>query len=210
MGRVEIMTYRQAAVMKTNNRFHGPQCTDETPRCLRALHAEMDRAVLAAYEWTDLNLTTEFQPEHADEPEGQKRLRQPGATRHAVLGAAARAERGEGCGGACGILEGRGEGGRLARVGPARTGSSLQGGARREGARREALTGRMVKCARACGCAAARLRVAARCAKECGERECGTRGAPREGVRRRWGERKGGAREKGAPRSAWAGEEGVM
>lgn len=50
------------------------------------LHAEMDRTVLAAYGWMDLDLTTDFHLEHADEPDGKKRLRWSDARRDAVLG----------------------------------------------------------------------------------------------------------------------------
>jgi hypothetical protein len=84
--RAEIMKARWEGLTKTYNRFHDPQCTDEDIEELRALHAEMDRAVLAAYGWTDLDLTTDFHPEHADEPDGKKRLRWSDGTRDAVLG----------------------------------------------------------------------------------------------------------------------------
>jgi hypothetical protein len=84
--RAEIMKARWEGLTKTYNRFHDPQCTDDDIVELRALHAEMDRAVLAAYGWTDLDLTTDFHPEHADEPDGKKRLRWSDGTRDAVLG----------------------------------------------------------------------------------------------------------------------------
>jgi hypothetical protein len=84
--RAEVMKARWEGLTKTYNRFHDPQCTDDDIEALRALHAEMDRAVLAAYGWTDLDLTTDFHPEHADEPDGKKRLRWSDGTRDAVLG----------------------------------------------------------------------------------------------------------------------------
>lgn len=84
--RAEIMKARWEGLTKTYNRFHDPQCTDDDIEALRALHAEMDRAVLAAYGWTDLDLATDFHPEHADEPDGKKRLRWSDGTRDAVLG----------------------------------------------------------------------------------------------------------------------------
>ena len=45
---------------KTYNRFHDPNEQHPELLRLRALHAEMDRAVLAAYGWTDLDTTCDF------------------------------------------------------------------------------------------------------------------------------------------------------
>jgi len=58
--RRQIMLDRQEGLTKTYNRFHDP---DETPadiQKLRELHVEMDNAVAAAYDWTDLDLSHGF------------------------------------------------------------------------------------------------------------------------------------------------------
>ena len=54
--RRQIMLARQEGLTKTYNRFHdrGEQSADIAR--LRALHAEMDQAVAAAYGWSDLDL----------------------------------------------------------------------------------------------------------------------------------------------------------
>ncbi|HZH79423.1 MAG TPA: DNA methyltransferase [Archangium sp.] len=58
---------RDVGLTATYNRFHDP--LDQDPRILelRALHDRMDRAVLDAYGWTDLQPTCDFQLEHEDE-----------------------------------------------------------------------------------------------------------------------------------------------
>ena len=45
---------------KTYNRFHDPKERSPEIRRLRELHAAMDRAVLAAYGWTDIDTTCGF------------------------------------------------------------------------------------------------------------------------------------------------------
>ena len=54
--RQSIMLARQEGLTKTYNRFHNPQERDPEIARLRDLHVEMDRAVAAAYGWTDLDL----------------------------------------------------------------------------------------------------------------------------------------------------------
>ena len=54
--RRQIMHSRQEGLTKTYNRFHNPDETAEDIQKLRDLHIEMDRAVAAAYGWTDLDL----------------------------------------------------------------------------------------------------------------------------------------------------------
>ncbi len=54
--RRQIMLARQEGLTKTYNRFHDQEKTDADIQKLRQLHAEMDRAVAAAYGWTDLDL----------------------------------------------------------------------------------------------------------------------------------------------------------
>jgi hypothetical protein len=47
---------RQLGLTKTYNLLHKPECTDADIARLRELHAEMDRAILACYGWTDIDL----------------------------------------------------------------------------------------------------------------------------------------------------------
>lgn len=54
------MLRRQLGLTKTYNLFHDPTCQEEDIQRLRALHAEMDRAVLACYGWDDLDLQHDF------------------------------------------------------------------------------------------------------------------------------------------------------
>ena len=58
--RRQIMLDRRQGLTKTYNRFHDPEESDEAIERLRALHVEMDRAVAAAYGWTDLDLAHGF------------------------------------------------------------------------------------------------------------------------------------------------------
>ena len=53
--RQSVMLARREGLTKTYNRFHSPAETAEDIRRLRDLHVEMDRAVLAAYGWPDLD-----------------------------------------------------------------------------------------------------------------------------------------------------------
>ena len=65
--RADLMIRNNEGLTKTYNRFHDP---DERPPDilkLRELHAEMDRAVLDAYGWTDLKPTCEFLLDYEDE-----------------------------------------------------------------------------------------------------------------------------------------------
>ena len=50
------MLARQEGLTKTYNRFHDPKETSPDIQTLRDLHVQMDKAVAAAYDWTDLNL----------------------------------------------------------------------------------------------------------------------------------------------------------
>src|SRR5437763_12042134 len=50
------MLARQEGLTKTYNRFHDPEVTTDDISRLRDLHAEMDRIVADAYDWTDLDL----------------------------------------------------------------------------------------------------------------------------------------------------------
>jgi len=58
--RVALMVETDLGLTKTYNRFHDPEERDPKIERLRGLHAAMDRAVLEAYGWTDLEPTCEF------------------------------------------------------------------------------------------------------------------------------------------------------
>ena len=55
-ARSSIMLSRQEGLTKTYNRFHNPDETSADIQKLRELHVEMDKAVAAAYGWSDLDL----------------------------------------------------------------------------------------------------------------------------------------------------------
>ena len=93
--RADRMVRNNEGLTKTYNRFHDP--TEQGPGItrLRKLHAAMDRAVLAAYGWTDIDTSCEFLPEHPADPadeaasrRGRKRYRYrwPDPVRDEVLG----------------------------------------------------------------------------------------------------------------------------
>ena len=58
--RAALMVENNEGMTKTYNRFHDMYETDSRIRQLRELHACMDRAVLAAYGWTDIRTDYEF------------------------------------------------------------------------------------------------------------------------------------------------------
>ena len=58
--RQNIMLARQSGLTKTYNRFHNPDETATDIQQLRELHVEMDRAVAAAYNWSNLDLEHGF------------------------------------------------------------------------------------------------------------------------------------------------------
>ena len=85
--RAALMVKNNEGLTKTYNRFHDPDEHSPDILRLRALHADMDRAVLDAYGWTDIPPTCEFILDHdedADEDENSRRARSarrsPGAT----------------------------------------------------------------------------------------------------------------------------------
>ena len=88
------MRSNNEGLTKTYNRFHDPDETSPDILHLRDLHAAMDRAVLDAYGWTDLQPTAEFlldyEPDEEDEQAGKRkkkpwRLRWPDPIRDEVL-----------------------------------------------------------------------------------------------------------------------------
>ncbi|MBK7823677.1 hypothetical protein [Nannocystis sp.] len=74
--RADLMVRNNEGLTKTYNRFHDPDEHAPDILKLRELHAEMDRAVLTAYGWTDLaeRATCEFRldDEPDDEPDADE------------------------------------------------------------------------------------------------------------------------------------------
>lgn len=58
--RAQLMIDNDEGLTKTYNRFHDPDERDPRILRLRELHADMDRAVLDAYGWTDIDTHCEF------------------------------------------------------------------------------------------------------------------------------------------------------
>jgi hypothetical protein len=61
------MVRNNEGLTKTYNRFHDPNEDSPDIVHLRELHADMDRAVLDAYGWRDIQPVCEFIPEFDDE-----------------------------------------------------------------------------------------------------------------------------------------------
>ena len=89
--RAELMVRHGEGLTETYNRFHDPLEVDSGILRLRELHAKMDRAVLAAYRWSDLPTDCEFIPDYIEESadgdvlERSVRYRWPDAIRDEVL-----------------------------------------------------------------------------------------------------------------------------
>jgi hypothetical protein len=80
--RADLMVRNNEGLTKTYNRFHDPDERSPDIFKLREMHAEMDRAVLDAYGWTDLKPTCEFlldyeEDEDEDETGGGRRRKKP-------------------------------------------------------------------------------------------------------------------------------------
>lgn len=77
--RAALMVDNNEGLTKTYNRFHDPSERDPRIVKLRALHDAMDRAVLDAYGWTEIQPTcefiAEFAEEEAEEAGGKKKKR---------------------------------------------------------------------------------------------------------------------------------------
>ena len=72
------MVENDQGLTKTYNRFHDPDELDPRIHRLRELHTAMDRAVLAAYGWTDLPTDCDFILDHQpDEDEASSRRKKP-------------------------------------------------------------------------------------------------------------------------------------
>jgi hypothetical protein len=90
--RAKLMVSRGQGLTDTYNRFHDPADTSAETQRLRELHDEMDRAVLEAYGWSDLDPAAGFIPEFDEdeiEPGARARrkyrLRWPDEVRDEVL-----------------------------------------------------------------------------------------------------------------------------
>jgi hypothetical protein len=89
--RAELMIQNDEGLTKTYNRFNDPDERDIEIAKLRDLHAAMDRAVLDAYGWTDIQTECEFLVDYEidDEERGNKkkpyRYRWPDDVRDEVL-----------------------------------------------------------------------------------------------------------------------------
>lgn len=79
--RRQVMLERQEGLTKTYNRFHNPAEESADIARLRALHAELDRAILACYGWEDLEPGHGF---HQNE-RGQTRYTVSGVARREIL-----------------------------------------------------------------------------------------------------------------------------
>ena len=70
--RAALMVKNNEGLTKTYNRFHDPNEPSAEIKNLRELHAALDRAVLAAYGWTDLQPTCEFLLDYDEEEEDEE------------------------------------------------------------------------------------------------------------------------------------------
>jgi len=78
--RAAIMLRNDEGLTATYNRFHDPEENSPDIFQLRQLHAQMDRAVLDAYGWTDIQPRCEFLLDYEDEDEednGQRQRKKP-------------------------------------------------------------------------------------------------------------------------------------
>jgi hypothetical protein len=67
--RATLMVKNNEGLTKTYNRFHDPNETSPDIQRLRKLHSAMDRAVLDAYGWQDLQPSCEFLLDYDEEEE---------------------------------------------------------------------------------------------------------------------------------------------
>jgi len=69
--RADLMVRNNEGLTETYNRFHDPDETRPDILKLRELHAAMDRAVLDAYGWTDIQPNCEFILDYEDDDEDE-------------------------------------------------------------------------------------------------------------------------------------------
>ncbi|MBD2036575.1 N-6 DNA methylase [Leptolyngbya sp. FACHB-321] len=76
--RADLMVRHNEGLTTTYNRFHDPDETNPDILKLRELHAQMDRAVLDAYGWTDIPTGCEFLLDYDDDDdEGTSKRKKP-------------------------------------------------------------------------------------------------------------------------------------
>ncbi len=75
--RAEWMVKTDKGLTETYNRFHDPEETSPEILKLRALHEEMDRAVLEAYGWGDIPTGCEFLLDYEEEEEESNKRKKP-------------------------------------------------------------------------------------------------------------------------------------
>jgi hypothetical protein len=75
--RAALMVSNNQGLTDTYNRFHDPEATDPTILKLRELHTAMDKAVLAAYGWPDIDTTCEFILDYVDEEDTTSKRKKP-------------------------------------------------------------------------------------------------------------------------------------
>jgi hypothetical protein len=75
--RADLMVRNDEGLTKTHNRFHDPEEHSPDIVRLRELHADMDRAVLDAYGWSDIPTDCEFLLDYEIDEEEWGRRRKP-------------------------------------------------------------------------------------------------------------------------------------
>lgn len=70
--RAALMLRNNEGLTATYNRFHDPEESSPDIIKLRELHAKMDAAILASYDWTDLPSTCEFILDYEDEADAEE------------------------------------------------------------------------------------------------------------------------------------------
>ncbi|MCB9643726.1 MAG: hypothetical protein H6728_11695 [Myxococcales bacterium] len=75
--RAALMVETEKGLTQTYNRFHDPEETSPDILKLRALHEEMDQAVLAAYGWSDIPTTCEFLLDYEEDDDESSKRKKP-------------------------------------------------------------------------------------------------------------------------------------
>jgi hypothetical protein len=75
--RAQLMVANNQGLTTTYNRFHDPEETDPAILKLRDLHTAMDKAVLTAYGWPDIDTTCEFILDYEDEEDSTSKRKKP-------------------------------------------------------------------------------------------------------------------------------------
>ena len=75
--RAALMVKNNQGLTDTYNRFHDPEETEPDILKLRELHSQMDRAVLNAYGWPDIDTTCEFRLDYEDEDDTSSKRKKP-------------------------------------------------------------------------------------------------------------------------------------